>query len=238
MRNEILRLIQRSVRTLASGRCSTDLAQFVTLFPILTRRLCSDGSLAERLARWQFELDSAQRGHKDIFQVCEYIVREIDFILDPDAAAAPDLPARSHVGEPNSLVQYLLTAFTPGKSPSVLHPVSGGDLTEFLDDAVQQGLPLLVDPPWTSSDRSLSTSLSEKETLVVCSGEADDVSTADVFAIIKFRFEELQGPTRPRLWMLPSVRSQRVLVALGDDHVVKHMLNDITHRIIQLANSR
>lgn len=132
----------------------------------------------------------------------------------------------------NPVEEYLRSAFCVSDS---------SDLSEYLNRMVSEGLPVQLEPPWFGDVKSLSASFNSGDyimTLSVMDASHAKLSTPDLFELISEKFEQVaeKAKIRPKIWVFPTIHSNRLLVALGLPNDLDQILSHVFSRINQHLN--
>ena len=207
MKEAVLKMVRANlVELIQSGACfPEDIYRMKDRLKTLLRRYSSD-VVCQRL---QTELNLVVSN-----QACpEYILRALVEEID------------EHLSTFNALEEYLKGAFC------ISCPCG---LAEFLDAMVAQGLPVQIDPPWTSQlgyRKTVSSVVSSSNslTLTIIDAWDPDLPTPALFEVIGSKFESVasRANVRPKIWVIPTINSGRILVALGESQDLDLLLNHI-----------
>jgi hypothetical protein len=210
MREELIAGLAKSLSSISSERNEVKRLQATDRFVIRLEAVSHwlDGGIM--IARWIHLLQA----HVEV----DVVLNELKLRLE---------------SPPNPILLYFSSALPAGPS------VSLDTLPALLNEAVKEGIPLSRDPPWPIQDAPIVTSsFSENLRLVVCQVTLEEVSTEQLFASLKETFAAVvsRGFARPKIWILPTVSRNRLLVLLGESEALRDILKEVLSHLIHLVD--
>ena len=149
----------------------------------------------------------------ELREIIEGLIGEIESFLEK-RPYVPELSVRENI----------LSAF--GGSVEITNM----ELHEIFEKMVRKGVPF--DPsnfPQYIEEMQSSSDLLNLACLPM------EISSRELFQIVKERFDRVETSPRPRLWIYPTKTRQQILIGLGEPSVIRSVVKDIV-RAIQLQS--
>lgn len=217
MRSALLRVIERRIDEIAIQDIEEiaiqDLRYLLCVWPQLTKRLLQSRKDMLALAGWEAKLKEGLKGRL------------------PLAAVAAEIAANIKTLVGGSLYDCVFKSFGDKASES-------SSLPDFMDKVVQEGLPLLSEPSWSTHTPFKYTEERVADEALLALTVINDVDTSFIFEVIRARFNKISISPRPKLWLVPTSSGERALVGYGEPAEVRSIIKDISSEVIQHRYSR
>jgi len=168
----------------------------------IVRRFIALSRRLRDVSKWRDELDAC-KGADEARERITAILGEIEQSLNPQPLA----------------LSYLRDALGAGER----------DLVVVLDSAVKRGLALTKTPPSRKEIEIIAPDL--VVCVTVADGDLSNNSTEKLLSGYRATFQTIvyEGLPRPKLWILPTLARQKVVVAMGRPDVVDRLLKSTFH---------
>lgn len=212
MRSALLRVIERRIDEIAiqdnEEIAIQDLHYLLCVWPQLTKRLLQSRNDILALACWEAKLKEGIKGRLPVKAVATEVSVNIKTLVG------------------GSLYEFLLKSFGD-KAPE------SSSLPEFMDKVVQEGVPLLSEPSWSTHALFKYTEEHVGAEALLALTVIHDVDTSFLFEVIRARFNKISISPRPKLWLVPTSSGERALVGYGEPEELRSIIEDVSSEVIQ-----